>query len=111
MVGLVATKVYSAAGADIVMESISPITTGPGSMSAIASLRHLTEPCDHPFRADQLRAFRPVRANAAAPRALPAIALGQLLEARVRAQRSEMRAGIERAKVAIAFLECFLELS
>jgi hypothetical protein len=49
------------------------------------------------------------RANAAALRALLAVTLGQLLEARVRAQGSKIRAGIERREIVKARVECFLQ--
>lgn len=41
--------------------------------------------------------------------ALLPVAAKELLEARVGAQCGEVRAGVNRGKIAVAFLECFLE--
>ena len=49
------------------------------------------------------------RASAAALRALLAVALGQLLEARIRAQRREVGAGIEGGKIVKSQRRCFLQ--
>src|ERR1039458_237251 len=64
---------------------------------------------DRPFRADQLRDSRPVRASVAALRALLAVTLGQLLEARIRKQRREVWAGIEGGKIVESSREGLLQ--
>jgi hypothetical protein len=50
-----------------------------------------------------------VKASVAALPALLAVAPGQLLEARVRAQRRKVRAGIEGGKIVKSRIECFLQ--
>ena len=64
---------------------------------------------DGPFRTDQLRDFRPVKVSAAALRALLAVALHQLLEARVPAQGSEIWAGIEGGKIVKSHVKRLLQ--
>jgi hypothetical protein len=58
---------------------------------------------------NRLRSSRPVRVSAAALRALLAVTLGQVLEARVRAQRREVTAGIEGGKIVESRVESFLQ--
>src|ERR1700733_1177750 len=69
------------------------------------------QPSDPPLRADQLRGDVRRVEQLGTLRALLAIGEGQLLEARVGAQRREVRTGIERGEVVKACVKCFLQRS